>query len=82
MKAYASSTAQARMQQLREVLGGHGYSRFNMIGFYRNGNDINNTWEGDNTLLTQQAAKFIINNFKSIIKGKKINYKVKINFYS
>ena len=70
MKAYSSWTAQGRLQQLREVMGGHGYSRFNMIGAYRNNNDINTTWEGDNTVLNQQTAKFILDNFQKKMKGK------------
>ncbi len=51
-------------------MGGHGYSRFNMIGAFRNNNDINTTWEGDNTVLQQQTAKFILDNFQKKIKGK------------
>jgi acyl-CoA oxidase len=51
-------------------MGGHGYSRFNMIGALRNNNDINTTWEGDNTVLQQQTAKFILDNFQKRMKGK------------
>lgn len=69
---------QMRMQQLREVMGGHGYSRFNMIGSYRNNNDINITWEGDNTLLLQQASKFILTAFKHKMQGKEVKHKVNI----
>ena len=51
-------------------MGGHGYSRFNLIGALRNNNDINTTWEGDNTVLIQQTGKFILENFKQKMKGK------------
>lgn len=51
-------------------MGGHGYSRFSMIGALRNNNDINTTWEGDNTVLQQQTAKFILDNFQKKIKGQ------------
>ena len=54
-------------------MGGHGYSKFNMIGFIRENNDINNTWEGDNTVIQQQTAKFILDNY-----GKN-KYKVQYN---
>lgn len=70
IKAYSCSIVQNRLQQLREVMGGHGFSRFNLMGNFRNMNDINNTWEGDNTVLNQQTAKFIIENFKQKMKGK------------
>jgi acyl-CoA oxidase len=70
LKAYSSNLVQGRLQQLREVMGGHGYSRFNLIGALRNNNDINTTWEGDNTVLVQQTAKFILDCFKNKMKGK------------
>lgn len=73
LKPYCSHLTQTRFQQLREVMGGHGYSRFNLIGGYRNNNDINTTWEGDNTVLVQQTAKFIMDNFGKKMKGKEVN---------
>jgi hypothetical protein len=47
-----------------------------MIGHYRNNNDINLTWEGDNAVLIQQCAKFIMENFQKKMKGKVIKLKV------
>jgi acyl-CoA oxidase len=76
MKPISASSAQFRLQQLREVMGGHGYSKFNMMGNIRNTNDINNTWEGDNHVLTQQTSKFILDQFKNKMKGKQISFKV------
>jgi acyl-CoA oxidase len=46
-------------------MGGHGYSKLNMIGFYKDNNDVTNTFEGDNTVLQQQTSKFIIDNVKN-----------------
>ena len=57
-------------------MGGNGYSRFSLMGFFRNNNDANLTWEGDNTVLIQQATKFLIENYKKKLKGKNIEYKV------
>ena len=57
------------------MLGGHGYSRFAMMGEWRNNNDINITWEGDNTILIQQTAKFIAQNLQKKMKGKEVKYK-------
>jgi acyl-CoA oxidase len=76
LKPYSSSLTQFRLQQLRESMGGHGYSRLSMIGAYRNNNDIHTTWEGDNTVLVQQTARFILDNFNSKMKGKNVSYKV------
>jgi acyl-CoA oxidase len=57
------------------MLGGHGYSRFSMMGEWRNNNDINITWEGDNTVLIQQAARFILKNLEKKMKGKEVKFK-------
>ena len=74
-KPISTNIVQQRIQGLREILGGHGYSRFNMIGLWRNNNDINLTWEGDNTVLIQQTARFIMNSLKKKMKGKEVKFK-------
>jgi acyl-CoA oxidase len=56
-------------------MGGHGYSRLNLIGNLRNNNDINITWEGENTVLIQQTEKFIMDHFKKKMSGEKIGDK-------
>jgi acyl-CoA oxidase len=79
MKAYSGYVAQQRIQHCREIMGGHGYSRFNMIGAIRNHNDMNITWDGENTVLIQQAQKFILDHYKSKMKGNNVSehYKVR-----
>jgi acyl-CoA oxidase len=76
LKPYTSALTQFRLQQFRELMGGHGYSRYSLLGGLRNNNDINTTWEGDNTVLVQQTAKFILENFRNHLKGNKssLNY--------
>jgi acyl-CoA oxidase len=75
LKPMATDVAQKRIQSTREIMGGHGYSRINMIGLWRNNNDINLTWEGDNTVLIQQTARFIMKSFNRKLKGKEVQYK-------
>ena len=60
-------------------MGANGYSRFSLIGFFRNINDTNLTWEGDNNVLLQQGTKFLIDNYKKILLGKEIEFKVLVN---
>ena len=72
-----TTTSQGWLQKFRELCGGHGYSHYNKLGIFRDNNDVNQTWEGDNTVIIQQTAKFILDNFQSVIlKGKKNEYKV------
>jgi len=33
-------------------------------------NDVNNTWEGDNHILVQQTAKYVLDNYQRYLKGK------------
>ena len=74
MKPLATSMTMQGIQECRELLGGFGYSQYNRIGFIRNDNDINLTWEGDNNVLIQQTGRFLLESFRHLTKGKKIPY--------
>jgi len=54
------------------MLGGHGYSSYAKLGVLYNDHDVNNTWEGDNTVLIQQATKYVLDNAQKAMKGLKI----------
>ena len=43
LKAISSAQAQLRIQHLRELMGGHGYSLFSLVGVLRSNNDMNVT---------------------------------------
>ena len=62
-------------------MGGHGYSRYSMMGEIRNNNDINVTWDGANNVLIQQCSKYLLGNAKAIMTGKTLTIKVK-NFFT
>ena len=53
-------------------MGGHGYSSYSKLGTLYNDHDVNNTWEGDNTVLMQQTTKYILDNAKKAMKKEKI----------
>jgi acyl-CoA oxidase len=73
-----TSTTQRRIQECREVMGANGYSKLNMLGMLRDNNDINQTWEGDNTVLLQQTAKFIMDNYRKYINNNEVKYEVTV----
>lgn len=55
------------------MLGGHGYSSYAKLGTLYNDHDVNNTWEGDNNVLIQQATKYILDNVQKALKGQNVN---------
>ncbi|KAM3961267.1 acyl-CoA oxidase 3 isoform 2-T2 [Aphomia sociella] len=53
--------ARDAVQNCREACGGHGYLKAAGIGDIRNDNDANCTYEGENSLLLQQASNWLLN---------------------
>lgn len=60
------------IHEARAACGGHGYSKFSMLGQLTNNQDIHLTWEGDNHVLIQQTSKFILKHVQKSFKGQKI----------
>jgi len=84
MKPLATWSSIQGIQECRELLGGFGFSQYNRIGFLRDDNDVNVTWEGDNNVLIQQTSRFLLESFRHLSKGKKIPYQslefLEVNF--
>lgn len=72
LKGIHSWAAYKGLQECREACGGLGYSYYAKLGILRDNFDVNQTWEGDNSVLLQQAAKYIIDIGRDIFKGKAI----------
>jgi acyl-CoA oxidase len=64
VKALSSWYANASLQVCRECCGGQGYAAYNRFSGLRNDSDIYQTFEGDNTVLLQQVAKDLLNQYK------------------
>jgi acyl-CoA oxidase len=72
LKAYSTWMAHYTLDQCRQAMGGHGYSKYNGISDLYNDYTINTTWEGDNTVLAQQTARHLLKSAQSVMKGKKV----------
>lgn len=63
-KAYISDYCTIQLGVLRIACGGHGYSALNRIGSYRAEYDNFSTAEGDSTILKQQAARYLLKEYR------------------
>ena len=70
LKALASTTAAEGLEMCRRTCGGHGYSSFSGIGSWYADYLPTITWEGDNYMLTQQVARYLLKSARSILGGK------------
>eukprot|EP00347_Sterkiella_histriomuscorum_P018656 403344680 len=69
-KSHISTSIQRDTEESRQALGGLGYSHYSEIGMMLTDNDVNLTWEGDNKVLLQQTAKFVLKNCYNTMQGK------------
>lgn len=69
LKSLASYTAVEGLEICRRACGGHGYSSFSGIGPWYADYLPTATWEGDNYMLTQQVARYLLKSARSILKG-------------
>lgn len=65
LKAIITWFSTASIQESREACGGKGYLLENRIADLKNDSDIFTTFEGDNTVLLQLAAKGVLSDFRS-----------------
>jgi acyl-CoA oxidase len=64
LKAFATWSTTATLQECRECCGGKGYLAENRIDALKNDTEIYTTFEGDNTVLMQLVAKSRLTEFK------------------
>ncbi|KAL1797522.1 hypothetical protein ACET3X_004128 [Alternaria dauci] len=71
LKSLSSTIAAEGLEACRRACGGHGYSNFSGIGSWYADYLPNITWEGDNYMLTQQVARYMLKSARSVLKGDK-----------
>jgi acyl-CoA oxidase len=64
LKAIATTHATRTIQECREACGGAGYLRSNRFAALKADTDVFTTFEGDNTVLLQLAAKNLLTDFR------------------
>lgn len=72
LKVKTAWTATEAIRESRQMMGGHGFSAYSKMGALYSNNDVNNTWEGDNNVLIQQTTKYVMDNFKLAMTGRKV----------
>ena len=72
MKVICSEWSFQGIHECRRVCGGLGYSSLNKIGELLTAQDVNLTWEGDNHILIQQAAGFVVKQSMKNMQGNKM----------
>lgn len=65
LKSAATWSRVETLQICRECCGGQGFLAKNRIGSYKTDCDVDVTFEGDNTVLMQQVAKFLLDQASS-----------------
>lgn len=70
LKALGSSIAAEGLEVCRRACGGHGYSQFSGLGSWYADYLPTTTWEGDNYMLTQQVARYLLKSARAVLKGK------------
>ncbi|KAI8099421.1 uncharacterized protein BX664DRAFT_289521 [Halteromyces radiatus] len=70
LKSLTTTMAVAAIEECRRACGGHGYLLSSGLGQFYQDYLPKVTWEGDNYLLTQQTARYLLKTFRSIQAGK------------
>jgi acyl-CoA oxidase len=69
LKALGSTIAVDGLEMCRRACGGHGYSSYSGIGSWYSDYLPTATWEGDNYMLTQQVARYMLKTARAVING-------------
>ncbi|GAB5586978.1 hypothetical protein Unana1_01878 [Umbelopsis nana] len=70
LKSLCTTIAIQGIEDCRRACGGHGYSMFSGLGSFYQDYLPNVTWEGDNYVLTQQTARYLAKQFRSVAANK------------
>lgn len=72
-KSVSGWIARDTIQECREACGGHGYLKVSGFGELRNDHDANMTYEGDNNVILQQTANYLLGIYNQHLSGTNIS---------
>ncbi|RUP43346.1 hypothetical protein BC936DRAFT_137317 [Jimgerdemannia flammicorona] len=72
LKSLTTTMAVSAIEDCRRACGGHGYSLFSGLASFYQDYLPNATWEGDNYILTQQTARYLLKTFRNLVAGKSV----------
>lgn len=70
VKVLTMETTSKSLNEARLSCGGIGYSHYSGLVHRINDHFVQETWEGDNNVLIQQASKFVLEMAKAKFRGK------------
>ncbi|KAG0190177.1 fatty-acyl coenzyme A oxidase [Apophysomyces sp. BC1034] len=73
LKAFCTWNCLHTIEQSRQACGGHGYSAYTGLAAMYQDFAVQCTWEGDNTILTLQAGRYLVSSYREAMKGKKLS---------
>ncbi|RCH91857.1 fatty-acyl coenzyme A oxidase [Rhizopus stolonifer] len=73
LKAFCTWHCLSIIEQCRQSCGGHGYSAYTGLAQMYQDFAVQCTWEGDNTILTLQLGRYLINSYREALRGKQLS---------
>lgn len=70
MKPVSTWAAIESARESRSACGGLGYSFYSRFGELIATSEVNQTWEGENYVMIQQAIRYILKNYSNLMQGK------------
>ncbi|GAN03812.1 acyl-CoA oxidase 5 [Mucor ambiguus] len=74
LKSWGTRRSTDGIEECRKAMGGHGYSTFSGVADLFATFVPSNTYEGDNFVLAQQVARFLLKQLQNVVKGKQVTY--------
>eukprot|EP00009_Paramoeba_aestuarina_P007798 CAMPEP_0201509926 /NCGR_PEP_ID=MMETSP0161_2-20130828/2821_1 /ASSEMBLY_ACC=CAM_ASM_000251 /TAXON_ID=180227 /ORGANISM="Neoparamoeba aestuarina, Strain SoJaBio B1-5/56/2" /LENGTH=702 /DNA_ID=CAMNT_0047905019 /DNA_START=69 /DNA_END=2177 /DNA_ORIENTATION=- len=70
LKAFCTWACYDGLDKMRQCLGGHGYSGYTGIARMFSDFAVQCTWEGDNTVMALQTARYLVNAYGKLLKDE------------